>query len=73
MCAVRRRDTYVLDDHDEEGELDGERLLRVNGARDEVRRHIRAHNLKHGRLNVCVGQPLDVTVAHLLIPNLQRL
>ena len=72
-CALRRRDTYVLDDHDEEGELDGESLLRLNGARDEVGRHVRSHDLEHGRLNVRVGQPLNVTVAHLLIPNLQGL
>ena len=42
----------VLDDHDQEGQLDGEGLLRVDGAGDEVGRHIGAHNFENRGLNV---------------------
>ena len=45
--CTRRLRTYVLDDHDQEGQLDGERLLRVDGARDEVGRDIGAHDFEH--------------------------
>lgn len=65
--------TYVLDDHDQEGQLDGKSLLGLDGASDVVGRDIGAHDFEHGRLNVGIGQSLDVTVADLLIPNLQGL
>lgn len=39
--------TYVLDDHDQEGELDGKGLLGLDGARDEVGRDVGAHDLQH--------------------------
>ena len=65
--------TYVLDDHDEEGELDREGLLLVDGASDVVCRDVSAHDLDDGRLNVRVGQPLDVAVSHVLVPDLQGL
>ena len=65
--------TYVLDDHDQEGQFDGEGLLSLDGASDEVGRDIGAHDLQHRGLNVSIGQSLDVTVADLLFPNLQRL
>ena len=64
---------YVLDDHDEEGQLDAECLRRVRRARHKGRRDVGRHDLKHGRLNVVVGDALDVAIAHLLLPNLQRL
>jgi hypothetical protein len=63
----------VLDDHDEEGELDAERLLGVGGARDVRGAHVGAHDLEHQRLDVVVGDALDVAVAHLFVPDLQRL
>ena len=65
--------TYVLDDHDQEGKLDRQGLLRVDGAGDVVGGNVGAHDLEHRRLNVRIGQPLDVTVAHLLLPDLERL
>jgi hypothetical protein len=40
---------------------------------DESRRDVRAHNLQHGGLDVRVCDALDVTIAHLLVPDLQRL
>ena len=65
--------TYVLDDHDQEGQLDGEGLLGVDGACDEVGRHVGAHDFENGGLNVGVRQSLDMTVPHILLPNLERL
>ena len=44
----------VLDDHDQEGKLDGEGLLLVNGAGDEVGGDIGAHNLENGGLNISI-------------------
>ena len=63
----------VLDDHDQEGQLDGEGLLWVDGARDKVGRHICSHDLENGRLNVGVRQSLDMTVPHVLLPDLEGL
>lgn len=65
--------TYVLDDHDEEGELDGQNLLLVNGASHVVSGNIGAHDLDDGGLDVRVRQSLDMTVSHVLIPDLKRL
>ena len=65
--------TYVLDNHNQEGKLDGKGLLGVNGARDEVGGNVGAHDLQHGGLNIGIGQSLDVAVADVLIPDLQRL
>mmetsp|Transcript_16531 Transcript_16531/g.39267 ORF Transcript_16531/g.39267 Transcript_16531/m.39267 type:complete len:257 (-) Transcript_16531:7-777(-) len=63
----------ILDDHDEEGQLDAKRLLRVSRARDVRGAHVGARDLQHRRLDVRVGDALDVAIAHLLIPDLQRL
>ena len=38
---------HVLDDHDEVGELDAERLLGVRGAGDVGRAHVSPHDLQH--------------------------
>ena len=65
--------TYVLDDHDEEGKLDGKGLLLVDGAGDVVGRDVRAHDLEDGGLDISVGQSLDVAVSHALVPDLKRL
>ena len=75
-CAVAATTpavTYVLDDHDQEGQLDSEGLLCLDRASDEVGRDIGAHDLQHRGLNISIGQSLDVTVADFLFPNLQRL
>ena len=63
----------VLDDHDQEGKLDGKGLLGVHGASDEVGGHVGAHNLEHRGLNVGIGDSLDVTVSHILVPDLEGL
>ena len=65
--------TYVLDDHDKEGKLDGKGLLWVDGARDKVSCHVRSHDLEDGGLDVRVRQSLDMTVSHVLLPDLERL
>jgi len=64
---------YVLNDHDEEGKLDGEGLLGVNGAGDVVGADVGAHDFENGRLNIGIGDSLDVAIAHILVPNLEGL
>ena len=64
---------YVLNDHDQEGELDGEGLLGVNGAGDVVGADVGAHDFENGRLNIGIGDTLDVAIAHIFVPNLERL
>eukprot|EP00401_Gymnodinium_catenatum_P042891 CAMPEP_0117483530 /NCGR_PEP_ID=MMETSP0784-20121206/13984_1 /TAXON_ID=39447 /ORGANISM="" /LENGTH=218 /DNA_ID=CAMNT_0005278063 /DNA_START=53 /DNA_END=709 /DNA_ORIENTATION=- len=63
----------ILDDHDEEGQLDPERLVRIRGACQVGRAHVRTHDLEHARLDVSVREPLDVAIAHLLVPDLKGL
>jgi hypothetical protein len=72
-CARRGRAAHILDDHHEEGQLDAECLVLVGWARDVVGGHVGAHDLEHARLDVLVCYALDVPVAHLLVPYLQRL
>ena len=61
----------VLDDHDEEGKLDREGLLGVNGASDEVGGDVGTHDFEDGGLNIGIGDSLNVTVSHVLVPNLE--
>ena len=63
----------VLDDHDQEGKLDGQGLLGVNGACDEVRGHVGSHDLEDGGLDVGIRQSLDMTVSDVFLPDLERL
>lgn len=65
--------TYVFDDHDEEGQLDGEGLLGVKRASDEVSANVRAHDLENRGGNIGVSDSLNMTVADILVPDLQRL
>jgi hypothetical protein len=65
--------TYVLDDHDQEGELDSKGLLLLGWAGDVVCGNIGAHDFEDGGLNVGIGQSLDMTVANLLLPDLEWL
>ena len=67
------RATYVLDNHDEERKLDGKSLLGLDGASDEVGGDVSAHDFENGGLNISIGQTLDVTVSHVLVPDLERL
>jgi len=60
----------ILDDHDQEGELDTECLVGIKGAGDVSSAHVRAHDLKHGGLDVRIGDALDVTIADFLVPDL---
>lgn len=63
----------VFDDHDQERQLDGQGLLWVEGSVDVVGGHVGSHDLEDRRLDVWVGDSLDVTVSHLLVPNLEGL
>jgi len=42
----------------------------TSGASDEVCGHVSAHDFKHRGLDVLVGDSLDVSIAHLLVPDL---
>ena len=53
---------HVLDDHDEVGQLDAQRLLGIRGTRDEGCAHICANDLQDKRLQknlVIIRQILD--------------
>ena len=63
----------VFNDHDEERQLDGKCLLWVKRSIDVVGGHIGSHNLENWRLNIWISDSLNVTVSHLLVPNLQWL
>ena len=63
----------VLDDHDQEGKLDGQGSLGVQGSVDVVGGHIGSHDFKHGGLNVGIRDSLDVAVSDLLVPDLEWL
>ena len=56
---------HVLDNHDEKGQFDAQRLLLVGRARDVCCAHVCAHNLNHKRLDVVVCDSLDVAIANL--------
>ena len=63
----------VLDDHDEEGKLDAQGLVGLGGAGDVTGVDIRTAQLKNGGLNIGIGKALDVSIADLLVPDLQGL
>mmetsp|Transcript_32462 Transcript_32462/g.60389 ORF Transcript_32462/g.60389 Transcript_32462/m.60389 type:complete len:243 (+) Transcript_32462:343-1071(+) len=63
----------VFDDHHKERKLDAKRLICVGGTRNVVRANIGANNLQDARLDVVVGNALNVSVSDFLVPQLQRL
>ena len=54
----------ILDDHDQEWQLDAQSLGGVSWTGDVGRADVAAHNLQDTRLDVAVGDTLDVTIAH---------
>lgn len=62
----------VLDDHHQKRELDAERFLRIGRTGDVSCAHIGADDFQHQRLDVLIGDALDVPVANLFVPYLQR-
>lgn len=78
----RRPETYlhfeceiflqILDDHHQKRELDAERFLRIGRTGDVSCAHIGADDFQHQRLDVLIGDALDVPVANLFVPYLQR-
>ena len=65
--------TYVLNYHNQEGELDAESLLGVKRGINVVGGHISSHDLQDGRLNIGISYPFNVSVSHLLVPDLEGL
>lgn len=63
----------VLDDHDEEGQFDGQLLVLGLRRRDEGGGHVGPDDLQDAGVDVVVRQPFDVPVFDVLLPNLQRL
>lgn len=55
----------VFDDHNEKRQLDAECFFRIGRTCYVRGAHVRAHDLEHQRLDVVVGDTLDVTVSHL--------
>lgn len=82
MIKVMCRRTYlhfeceilfqILDDHHQKRQLDAECFLRIRRAGDIGCAHISADDFQHQRLNVLVSDALDVPVANLFVPYLQR-
>ena len=66
------QDTYIFDDHDEEGQFDTKSLVGIGRAGDIISRDVRAHDLEHRRLDIGISDTLDVTVADALVPDLER-
>jgi hypothetical protein len=64
--------SYILDDHDQEGQLNAQGLVSISGASNIVSGHIGTHDLQDRGLDVRVRYSLNVTVPHTLVPNLQR-
>jgi len=64
---------HVLDDHDKVGKLNPQSFLRVCRASDIGGRNVGADNFEHKTLDVLVGDPFDVAISHLFVPNLKRL
>jgi len=60
----------ILNDHDEEGKLDAQRLLRVGRTVDVVGADVSAHDFQNTGLNVLVCDPLDVPIPHDGVPDL---
>ena len=65
--------TYVLNDHNEERQLNGESLLGVKRGVDVVSGDIGTHNFKDRRLDIRISDSLNMSVSDLLVPNLERL
>jgi len=60
----------ILDDHHKEGELNSESLVCIRRACDKARVDVATDKLENGALDVLICEPLDVSVTHLLVPNL---
>eukprot|EP00961_Rhodomonas_salina_P242926 3281966-Rhodomonas_salina.2 len=65
--------SYILDDHHKEGKLDAQGLVLISRASNVVGADVGPHDFEDRRLNILVGDALDMPVPHLLVPNLQRL
>ena len=65
--------TYVLNYHNQEGKLNAKSLLGVKRSIDVIGGDVGSHNLKNGRLNIGISYPFNMSVSHLLVPNLERL
>ena len=63
--------TYVLDDHDQEGQLDCKGLLGIYWASDVVSGDIGAHNFENRGLNIRISYSLNMTISHVLMPDLE--
>lgn len=63
----------ILDNHDQKGQFNAESFLWIGRTGDVSGGHIGADDLEYERLNVVVGDTLDVSIAHLLVPYLERL
>ena len=72
-CQLNLKFAYVLDDHDQEGEFDGQGLSGIDGAANVVGGYVSSHDLNNRGLNIRVSYSLDVTVSDVFGPNLEGL
>lgn len=63
---------YIFDDHHKKWQLYAKCFLWVCRAGNVVCAHIASNDFQNAALNVVVCQPLDMPIAHLLVPNLKR-
>lgn len=70
-CRTGGKSTYVLDDHDKERQFDAQCLFGIRWAGNVVGRYVCACNFNDRRLNIRICDALDMTIPHLLIPNLE--
>jgi len=64
---------HIFDNHNQERQLNPERLLRVCRTCDVRCGNVCGRNVNDKRLNVLVCDTLDVTITNLLVPDLERL
>ena len=65
--------SYILDDHYKEGQLDTKSFLRISGTLDERGTNVGSHNFENWRLYIWVSNSFDVSISYFLVPDLQWL
>jgi hypothetical protein len=58
---------YILDDHDQEGQFDAQRLFGILRTRNWGRSHVGSHYFQNWGLNVLVSDALDVAILNWIV------
>ena len=59
-------EAYIFDDHNQKRQFDAKSLLRVSRALNACGADIGSHNFKYRRLNIRVGNTLDVAISNCM-------